>query len=504
MVALVDPDHDVPLVDDASLPVLVMDTATIVRGGPRPARLRWLAAFSALIALAGGIVVVARHGREADPHAVLAKAQAAVADAGSYRFDLRTTTHVSSGDPAGAGSDTTSRSVDHGEVAAKDRWRVVEEDSYGDGTTPFETRRIGDHLYVSGGDDPADVGVGPAWDVVVVPDRQPTASDYAKQYADDEAAQPGAGEDDDPEYRLDSLLSAYMLPVGDDPANVERLVRKASQPIVEEHLADGGLRLRTQLDPLPEFQKVAKHPIPPVEATVDLAPSGLPTAVRFSVAVKGASEAIEATFRDWGADVAVEAPAEADIDHTPWIEEENLASVDPSILVAPTTVPGGLELASAYVYAYQDDGPKGTDCRSVDLSYSSHTVDPFAGKAPDEVDVDAANAYYDSLPYVDVTISRAACDSDDTPFDQQLAGHASRNLGDGYVEVQVGPAIVAVSSALSDAQLEALVGALRPTTPEALAAQVPQWAKDDATQSGGWFGGPTGFVSTTSVINSGG
>jgi hypothetical protein len=498
----VDHDQDVPLVDDAPVPTLLdVETVTVVRGGPPPARLRWLAAFSMLIALTGGIVVVARHEPSADPDAALTKAQAAVADAASFRFEMRTTSHTTTGDPDGAGSDTTSRTVTTGDVAAKDRWRVIEQDSYSDGTSPYETRRIGDEMYLSGGEEPTDVGVGPAWDAGTVGTHEPTAADYADEYEMYSDESDPAYADEDPEYLLDALLSSYLLPVGDDPAHVERLVRDASQPAVEEHLADGGLRLRTQLDPIPAFVKVVDQPLPPVDLTIDLDPAGLPTAVRFSVAVKGASESVDVTFRDWGHSISVVAPAAADVDTTPWIEEERLAAVDPTLLLAPASVPGDLDLVSAYTYTYEDEGdaPEGADCHEVDLSYSNQTTNPFVGQDPADVDPEAMSDYLDSLPWLDITISPSVCDFDDTPFDQQLAGHAARTMGDGYVEVQIGDLTVAVSSQLSDDDLASLVASLRPTTVDQLAAQIPEWARAEA---GMWFSdftmGP-GVVTTDSA-----
>ena len=80
----------------------------------------------------------------------------------SYRFELLEVSHVSTGDPDGAGSDTTTRILTKGDVVAPDRWRTVED--YGDGMSDdskMELIRVGDTMYTGGLD--LTGGAGPSW-----------------------------------------------------------------------------------------------------------------------------------------------------------------------------------------------------------------------------------------------------------------------------------------------------------------------------------------------------
>ena len=115
---------------------------------------------------AGGLALVSRGG-EGDAVGALSAAQEFVEQAESYRAEVRQTSHVSFGDPDGAGSDTTTRTVTHLVVGASDRWQLTQDlgDQFGFGEGgEFSTVRIAGSLYVQDGfADLTGSQVGPTW-----------------------------------------------------------------------------------------------------------------------------------------------------------------------------------------------------------------------------------------------------------------------------------------------------------------------------------------------------
>lgn len=475
---------------------------TLVEVGRRRGRLVWAAAFVAVVALIGGIVVLAGQDDDLDADAALARAQELLDDAESYRFQLLTTSRTQTGDPDGAGVDSTSRSVSRGTIAAADRWTVVEEMSapfmFGEDAQRFETRRIGDTAYTTGTFELPEGGdVGPQWSAGPIEDRAMTVEDYAEQYSLGEELEDDFY--DDPSYRLDALLHAYLLPLADDPRNVERLVAEAEEPAVEERLADGGVRLRAELAPIPEITETAEDPVPPVDLVLDLDEARRPVVARFDVAVDGASQTVEARFSDWGAALDVAPPSDDEIDHTPWIEEEWLATLDPALLVAPSVLPAGLELSSVYVYpSFDDEGTDELDCPSVDLTYGKESDDAFfEGLDEDDFEDEEVQAALDAQPYLDISISTAECaeETDDPSFEDELAGYPALLEDEGYAYVLYEGRVLTISSDnLGEADLATIVGSLQPVSVEELAARIPEWARDQSS-GGYWTSGVPPMVS---------
>ena len=502
-------DSHLPPPPPAPLPEPLPDAEpTLVEVGRRRGRLVWAAAFVAVVALIGGIVVLAGQDDDIDADEALTRAQEFLDDAESYRFELLSTNRTQTGDPDGAGVDSTSRSVTRATVAAKDRWAVVEEISdrymFGEEAEPWESRRIGDVLYSNGAGDLSEGTVGPQWSTGQVADITMGVDDYAEQYSLAEEFEDDFY--DDPSYRLDALLHAYLLPLANDPRHVERLVDEAAEPAVEEKLADGGVRLRAELAPIPEIAETAKEPVPPVDLVLDLDEARRPAVARFDVAVEGASETVEVRFSDWGAALTVAPPADGEIDHTPWIEEEWLATLDPALLLAPATLPGELELSSVYVYpSYDDESTDELDCPSVDLTFGRESdATFFESLDEDDFEDDEVEAALDAQPYLDISISTADCaaEMDDTGFDEEFAGLPARSDDDGYLELLYDGRVLTISSDnLSEADLVALVGSLRPVSVAELAAAIPEWARDESSGGGYWRSGPP-MVSTGGVSGS--
>lgn len=453
---------------------------TIVRTGGS-GRLRWAAAFVALVAIVvGAVVVVASSDDDVDPDEALAAAQELVEEAESYRFQLRQTSHQVTGEEGGSGSETTTRTVTNGAVAGEDRWSLsypANSDPYMEGMTASETRRVGEVVYSTGGDDEDLPAVGPAWYRRPAGAYSMTVDDFAEELESFEDEAYGDGFDD--QYRASLVLSAYMLPIDDDPSNLERVIAASEEPAVEEDLADGGVRLRTTLPPIPELEEASSDPLPPVEVLLDLDAERRPTLAKFEVAIARASEILEITFEDWGDEVVIDAPSDGEIDQTPWIEEELLRELDPRLLLLPTALPDGMQLTNVYVF---DNGDEDL-CPQLELGYGSEgDAEFFAGRDEEDISDEEYEAYYAALRYLSVSVYDPACMgdfADATPFEEQIAGLPARNVDSEYVEVQVDGVVVVVSGQFDDAARDALVRSLRLTTVDDIAASIPAWATSD-------------------------
>lgn len=467
-------------------PPVSLETATVVRRGPRRGRL--LVGSLALVAVvAGAVAFLASRSSETDPDAALADAKSFVQEIESYRFELRTIERLVTGDPDGAGSDTTVRSVATGAVASPDHWTTTSEvgDAGFGATTPVEVIRLGDVGYESGGlyeDDAA--ASSPPWIEVPSDMLEMTIDDLVEfaSYAEEDwfAEAPSTGavleaEEDDPfvaQTKLQLALAGYLFMTPDgDPTGITRLVTEATEPVVEEELPDGAVRLRVRLAPVEELAEAMDEELPPVDLLLDVDEAGRPVLARFSTEVDRSSADVEITFSDWGADIDIEAPAESDIDHTPSISEEDLAE-SPELLLAPATPPPGFSLTSAYRYDYG-----GEPCESVDLEYAA---DAEADIDYEELSFEEIDELMMESDYLMLSLSEAACadEYDDTPFDETFAGFPARYVEDEYWEVLVGDVWVSVDSTLDASVIEPMLASLHPVTVDELAAMIPDWVDE--------------------------
>lgn len=464
-------------------PPLPLETATVVERGARRGRLL-AGALAIVVVVAGALAFVASGSSATDPDEALADAQAFVQDAESYRFELQTVERLVTGDPDGAGSDTTVRSVASGEVAGPEHWRSRSEagDAGFGAMTPFEVVRVGDTAYQAGGLFEGDAASSsPPW--VEVPGEAMESSiddlvefaSYAEEGWSSFPSDGDAGSEEDPyiaQEKLQLALAGYlfMAPEG-DPTGITRLVTEATEPAVEEELADGGVRLRVRLAPVEELEEAIDQELPPVDLLLDLDEENRPVLAQFSTEADRSSADVEITFSDWGADIDIRAPADSDIDHTPSISEEDLAEA-PELVLAPSAPPPGFSLSSAYRYDYDDE-----PCESVDLQYVS---DAEADIDYEELTLEEMDALIEDSDYLMLSYSEADCadDYDDTPFDETFAGFPARGGDGGYWEVLIGDVWVYVDSTLDASIIEPLVASLHPVTIDGLAAMIPDWVDE--------------------------
>ena len=419
--------------------------------------------------LAGGGWAISRD-RAAGPTAVLAAGQDFVADATSYRLRITVASQVTPGGPERGGAGTTARAVTTAAVAGPDRWRTVvaSADVVSEETFTDEVVRLGDDVFVrSSLPAPEAATAGPTWVRLAPREVFPTLDELAASldWMTGDAGPVGGPLLDG--LVVETLLGAYLLDVGQDPAAAVRLVEEATAPAIEDRLDGGAVRLRVTLEPIAAIAGVVEgsldEPLEPVEVLLDLGADGRPVEARFRAELGSASADVAIEFLDWGADVAVSAPAAGEVDDTPWVQEEALRALDPTLLLAPTTVPEPLSLSDVTVH---EGGGEGWDCSSLELSYDDRAV-PERG-AP-------AGGGVAAPPYLYLSVHPAGCwlEDDDAPFDLVVGGHPARRTG-GFWEIVVGDAIVGIDTGLDDGAVDAVAATLRPMSPGALIDAAPK------------------------------
>lgn len=446
-------------------------SVTVVRRG----RGRWVIGSLSLVAVIVAAIVVLARGQDPDAEGALAAAQAVAEDASSFRFEIHETRRVVTGDPDRAGSDTTVRSFTEGTVAAEDRWRVLTEDgeAFGIPMDPWEMIRMGPHEYHNGPvfSEPVEGVDAPRWIRSEVGDTFTGMDDLVAEvemmaedawWPDDEADDTYMAE-----VKLDLAVGAYLRGAWPgQPHDLKQVVLEAGEPAVEERLVDGGLRLRVRLEPVDRIEEASGLDLPPVDVLLDLDEQERPVRARFSASVEGATADIEIRFSDWGADLTVEPPDPADIDETPWMQEEALATV-PDLLVMPTSLPGDLHLVGATMHSFA-----GPDCPSVDLSFETEEA-----YALDPAEIDWDEETWLQGPGLHLSASPAACSDEysDEPFGETLGGLPARD--DMGWEVLLGDAWIVLQTELEGDELEALVSSFRVVSLDEMVAAIPEWAE---------------------------
>ena len=434
--------------------------------GRRPQRSGWLVrtAVVVVIALVGVAVWGMSRNGEPSPEAALARAQAFVGDATSYRFKITMKSRITTGDPAGAGAETSSRSITTGAVAGPDRWTMTSEYADVMFEEPYSDTviRSGDDVYVKTPPfGPETTEAGPPWFKLPPEEATPSIEDLAEtlSWMVDESGTGVSPFSDG--LAVETLLSAYLLDVQNAPTSVVRVVEEASTPVLEERLPEGGVRLRVSVPPVAAIADVVESTfdegLPTVDVLLDVDADGRPTNARFDAELGAASAELVVEFDGWNTDLDVAPPAEDQVDQTPWVQEEALRALDAGLLLAPTSVPEALDLTG--VAAYEGTG-EDWDCTSLNLSYE----DPAILEDHDEAELSA-------LPYAYLSVYPAECwlADDDAPFDRTLGGHPARRT-QGYWEVQLGTAVIEIDTSLDDDAVEALAASLAPTSADALIA----------------------------------
>jgi hypothetical protein len=151
------------------------------------------------------------------------------------------------------------------------------------------------------------------------------------------------------------------------------------------------------------------HPIPDGRFEVVVDAEDRPVPLTLTVENESARHTSRVEFSDWDAAITIAAPAE--IDPTPWLDEEALAEARVGITpVRPTVLPDGIELQEIYPIPADEAAAMDEDCAQLSLTYGP----PFDPEALDDPEsFDDAMAWDD---YLDVYLRPAACaqQADDT------------------------------------------------------------------------------------------
>jgi hypothetical protein len=430
------------------------ETTTVVRrGGPSRTRLLLLAIVAVMAVGVGALVT--RGSEDVDPEEALAGAQAAFQGDDAYRLTATLTAHTAEPeDDEDADMGTRTEAV----IVSPERWRSLDSEfSGGDDYETSERRRVDDELFV------IERGSGAStWNVLGLSPPPETAEELAGQLEEFQEAD----YDDDEEGQRSLVLAfyAHVLPIAFDPGQVERLVLQATEPVVEEELGGGAVRLSVQVAPLPEIAAVAEEPVEPMALTLELDEARRPQEARFHLAAEGDTLTLDLEFSDWGAPLTVEPPAEDDVDRTPWVDEAALGDVDPALFVLPAEVPDGLELISVEID--EEEGEDDQDCSTVDVEYL--TREATESQLEDYELPDGAS--------LALTITHLACE-DHREFDDRVGGRPATTeaVGAGFAAVRFGDVVVELDGSLDAAEMDDVARSLEQVTPEELLTRFPDW-----------------------------
>lgn len=463
---------------------------------------------AAAVLVAGVVAVRALGGDDVDPDAALRRAQSAVADAASYRLTVTTEDQSGLGALVGPGTYTTMRVVDNVEVSG-DNWHSrsdggewVDESIVVDGT-----------LYTRWGDSYTPVD-GEQWTESPLPDPDEAGdagdmSEMLRWFVTDVESITAEGPLPDDDEIVDGMLvsmvaAVYLAGLGDvGPASGGGLVPFATDPralaaalgslqdaeVVSR--SGAGVTIRATRRAPAEVIEALDRPVPDGRFEVVLDADDRPVSLTLTVENESAKHTSRVDFSGWGATIIITAPAESEIDPTPWLDEEALAEARAGITpVRPTVLPEGIELQEIHPMAAAEAAEMGAveGCAQLNLVYGP-PIDPAVLDDPGAV---AELGAWDD--YMDVYLLPASCAerADDTPFRRGDYGDAAvRNVEDGTLEVLVGDTVVQIDTSYEGETLAALVTSIQPFDLDAEIARLSVLAQEMWNDPGSMALGPS-------------
>jgi hypothetical protein len=403
--------------------------------GPPARRSRSAFVAAGVVAIVGvlatvAFVMVGSGERTADDR--LAAAQRFLAEARSYTYEAGATDVM--GVPGDRpGSVTTTRTHSVVEVAGADRWRALTDH----GDFADETVRFGDRAWFRSAEGidrlEHQLWVEGAADVL-------TWSDAELEEMLNDPEEWGFGP-------VDMYFERFAY--GADPAVTVELITQATEP---ELLASDAAGVTLGLRPAaPEGMDDGEVE---VRLELDLDTDDVPTALRIDATADDLASEVEIRFTGWDVPVEIVEPPAESVDPTPWVDEDAVRGYAGSTVLAPAVLPAGWELAILDVYPAEETFES---CEQLNLYYTPVPADPGSDMAWEEED------YFDlnTLP------AECAVDVDDTPFEDQPVGPASRYDG---AELRVGDTVIQIDTSLTGAERDAAVASLAPVDLEALLA----------------------------------
>jgi hypothetical protein len=306
---------------------------------------RWLLPallFVVVAVLATGITVLLTRKDEATPDELLEAARSHAAEAGQVAFSGRL--RIEAEDPEGGGGSFIDRVAIKGQARLPDRARYTVE---GRGFAS-EVIALGELFYTR--------------------DAEKTEDLDAKKWAETDL-----GKDDERSGVIRDEEGAREADLA-DPVGLLGTLRAAGDPVLVRRTEQVAI-IRAKVDPEQAYSGDLAGDVSSV--TIELTLAGEERIDRAVLTAKGGGGSVVADyqFRDWGQTVDVAAPAEADRDPTPGLEEEDIAAYKRAKLYQPRGIPAGWILEAAGVLPRQFTVE---DCDQVELDYIDPD-DPDAG-----------------------------------------------------------------------------------------------------------------------------
>ena len=436
--------------------------------------------FGALALLVGTVALGACGSSPRSADDVLASAQAYVADASAFRFDASAevtyvmlssgtledgewtnTTGDESGDQtewpdAGAGTTTTDRMRASGSWSSE-AWEVRSDSGYGRaeervfGTTNYFRNEFDDGMTDW---QMSEIDPWTHQDILDEVEAVQEASEESGADADLYAEVPGAAVGLASELYLggESWGGSDLMT---DPAGFLQAIEDMSDPEIASR--DGATVTLDVVATAPDdIEEAWGSPLPEGRMTLTVGLDGAPIGLTLTVEDGDDSIKVKIGFSEWNVPVEIARPADAEIDRTPWLDEESIAAVQGIQLLSPTVLPEGWELDYVTVLTMDDTSES---CDQVEMDWSPMVLD-------DDADM------YENYLYVYLLPLECATASNPTPFELGDVAPFPSRQGEYSLEVLVGDTVVQVDSSLEGIELYDVLRSLVPTDIAAISVEM--------------------------------
>ncbi|MGQ0804580.1 MAG: hypothetical protein ACT4PI_12060 [Actinomycetota bacterium] len=235
------------------------------------------------------------------------------------------------------------------------------------------------------------------------------------------------------------------------PTEVPALVEASSRPRILSQ-DNGETVIRADLDS-GEFEEIYYTSV-----TIDLAveDDGRITEIHLVGSDEYETQRVNVEIERWNDDLRIEAPADADIDPTPNLDEEDIAAYDAAALFQPRLIPTGWVLQTATIIP---EGEFGLDeeagCDQVDLYFTNEAL----FESVDEEDVPLGATYLDLFEFPTSCAEDRPRGADDFTAGT-YTGWFEDEEGYLYGQIAVGDTVIEFSTDLSEEALAAILADL--------------------------------------------
>jgi hypothetical protein len=238
-------------------------------------------------------------------------------------------------------------------------------------------------------------------------------------------------------------LAAGADQVG-DPITLLRIIGSVRNAALVRRTGDVSV-VAAAIDPTQAFGSALGGQIDQARLELSIGPAG--RLVRAAMTAKGSGESVSADYRfsRWGTAVTVAAPPKAELDPTPFIDEEDLAAFKDAPVLQPRGIPAGWVLDGAFVLS-ADETAEG--CRQVELDYT---------------DPDNPDAGYLTIYQLPVACADLARPEGSAPFAAgRWSGYIDESDGGSTAQIVVGATVVQAETDLPSDALARVLSDLIP------------------------------------------